>query len=109
MRVNRYLPPILVMVALLAPVAIAQAAGVWSTGGRTAVNVATLKPADIKGWMTLQQVIDGLGISQEQLYAVAHVPADVPPSTALKDLEPLIPDFSISVLRTDLETALKSE
>jgi hypothetical protein len=102
MRVNRFVLPIVSIVALLGTALVAQAAGLWSTSGRDTAVLANMTPADVKGWMTLQQVMDGLGISQAELYPLANIPADVPPSTALKDLEPLVPDFDVTTLRDKL-------
>ncbi len=102
MRVNRFVMPIIVIVALLSTMLMAQAAGSWSTSGKDSVDLETLTSADIKGWMTLQQVIDGMKISKEELYAAGNIPLDVPASTALKDLEPLVPDFSVTTLRDAL-------
>jgi hypothetical protein len=102
MRVNRFVLPIVIIVALLGTALVAQAVGLWSTSGRDTTDLSNLAPADVKGWMTLQQVMDGLGISQAELYPLAGIPAEVPPSTALKDLEPLVPDFSITTLRDKL-------
>ncbi|MBI5034377.1 MAG: hypothetical protein HZB51_27965 [Chloroflexi bacterium] len=90
MRINPFIMPIVLIVALLGTTFTAQALGVWSTSGRTAVDVANLKPTDLKGWMTLQQVIDGLKISQADLYQVGGIPSDTPTTTALKDLEEVI-------------------
>lgn len=104
MRVNRFLMPIIVIVALLGTTFIAQAAGFWSTSGRTSIDLESMTAPDIKGWMTLQQVMDGLNISQEELYAVGGIPLDVSPDTALKDLEGSVPDFEISTLRDRLAT-----
>ncbi len=102
MPVNRFLMPIVVIVTLLGFVFGSQALGVWATSGRETVNLEQIKPADVKGWMTLQQIIDGVPISQAELYALVNIPADVPPSTALKDMEPLVPDFSVTGLRDAL-------
>ena len=102
MRVNRFLMPGLLVAALLGTALVAQAAGLWSTSGRDTVDVTHMTPADIKGWMTLQQVIDGVGVSQAELYALAGIPADLPTSTALKDMEALVPDFSVETLRENL-------
>jgi hypothetical protein len=102
MRVNAFLIPILVIAALLGSSLIAQAGGFWATSGRTSVDVNNLTAVDLKGWMTLQQVMDGMQISQEQLYAAGNIPMDVPTSTALKDLEGIVPDFEVSVLREKL-------
>jgi hypothetical protein len=108
MRVNRFLLPVIVIVTLLAPVLIAQALGVWSTSGRTTVNLERLAPADIKGWMSLQQVIDGLNVPPATVYNLMHIPADIAPSTALKDLEGIVPDFEVTVLRDKLTTSLSA-
>jgi hypothetical protein len=103
MRINPLVVPLAVIVALLGTVAAAQAAGLWTVTGRLAVEPGKLVPADLKGWMTLQQVIDGVGISQAELYGVGGLPPEVPPSTALKDLEELVPGFEVSLLREALE------
>ncbi len=102
MRVNRFLVPLLVIVTLLGTTFIAQAAGFWSTSGKDSLDLENMSAADIKGWMTLQQVMDGLQVSQEELYAVGGIPLDAPPETALKDLEGVVPDFEISTLREKL-------
>ena len=99
MRVNRFLMPIIVIVALLGTTFIAQAAGFWSTSGKDSIDLDNMTSADIKGWMTLQQVMDGLKISREELYAVGGIPLDVPTETALKELEGIVPGFEISTLR----------
>ena len=102
MRVNRFLMPVIVLVALLGTTFIAQAAGFWSTSGKDSIDLEYMTAADIKGWMTLQQVMDGLKVSKEELYDAGGIPLDVPPETALKDLEGIVPDFEISTLREKL-------
>jgi hypothetical protein len=102
MRVNRFLMPVIVIVALLGTSLVAQAAGFWSTSGRTSVDLESMTAADLKGWMTLQQVMDGLKISKDELYAVGGIPLEISPDTALKDLEGVVPDFEISTLREKL-------
>lgn len=99
MRLNPFFMPVLVVGALLGTVFTAQALGQWSISGRTTVDAGQLAPADIKGWMTLQQVMDGLPVPATDLYALMAIPADIPPGTALKDLEALVPGFEVSVLR----------
>jgi len=102
MRVNPFLMPVILIISLLGVVFVAQAAGAWSVSGRTAVDVTKLTPADIKGWMTLQQVIDGIGITKADLYALVNIPAEIPTSTAIKDMEKLLPGFETSTLRDAL-------
>ena len=105
MRINPIFVPVIVIVMLLGSVIVTQSAGQWSTSGKTSVNLERFDAADIKGWMTIQQVIDGTGIPKERLYELADFPADTPATTALKDLEGVIPDFEISTLREILATA----
>lgn len=99
MRVNPLLVPLLFLSVLLGAVFGSQRLGIWSVSGRTTVNLGTLTADDLKGWMTLQQVMDGTGIPKAELYALVNIPADMPETTALKDMEKLVPNFETSTLR----------
>ncbi len=103
MKVNPYLMPIVLIVTLFAGVLAAQAAGVWQVTGSTAViavdNTGRGNPDEIKGKMTLDEIVQGYGIPQAELYAALGIPADTPASTQAKDLESLIPDFEIDRVR----------
>lgn len=99
MPVNRYWMPVIVIVALFGTIFVSHALGLWSTSGRTSVDMETMTPADIKGWMTIQQVADGLQITLDAVYAAGSIPADIPADTALKDLEGLVEGFETSILR----------
>lgn len=105
MRINPFVMPAIILVALFGTVITAQAMGQWTTSGRVAINPETMTAADLKGWMTLQDVMDGLKLSQTQVYAAGQIPAEVSPITALNKLEALVPGFSVTALRD----ALKSE
>ncbi len=102
LKLNPFVMPILAIAVLFGTIFTAQAMGVWSTSGREAINPETMTAADLKGWMTLQDVMDGLDISQSDLYAAGKIPLDVPTSTALNKLESLVPGFSVTGLRDAL-------
>lgn len=102
MRLNPFWMPALSIGLLFGTVFGAQAAGVWSTSGRDTSALDALTPADVKGWMTLQQVSDGIPIPLTELYPLMDIPAELDPSTALKDLEGVVADFEVSVLRERL-------
>lgn len=103
MRVNKYLLPLLVGAALLGSVGMAQAMGLWEVSGKQAIAPGGLTSSeDVRGWMTLQQVADGYGLSLADLYRLAGVPPEVPPETALKDLESMLADFETSAVREAL-------
>jgi hypothetical protein len=94
--------PVLVVVALLGSVWIAKAAGVWQTSGRGQVLLdegGRPDPLGIKGWMTLSEVSETYGLPLEAVYVMIGAASDVPPSTALKDLEKLVPGMEVSAVR----------
>ena len=102
MKVNKYLLPVLAVVLLLGTVWVAKAAGLWATGGRDQIMLddsGRPDPQGIKGWMTLRQVSETYGVPLEDLYALIGVPAGVSPDTALKELEALVPGFSVWQVR----------
>lgn len=100
MRVNKYLLPILVAAALLGSIGVAQATGAWEVSGKQEISPGSLaSSADIRGWMTLQQIAAGYGLGIDGLYAIVGLPSDVPPETVLKELEGRWPGFETSSVR----------
>jgi len=107
MKVNKWLLPVLALTLLLGTVGVAQALGVWQVSGKEMVNVDHLTSgADVKGWMTLQQVADGAGIDTVALYIALGLPAEIPPTTALKDLEQIVDGFEVSLVREVVDSVL---
>lgn len=103
MKVNKYILPSFTLLALLATILIAQWTGQWITSGKQLVDVNNLTTTDdIRGWMTLQQVADGFALEVTDLYTLLQLPTDLPPETALKDLEGIIPDFEVTTVREAL-------
>ena len=101
-RVNKYLIPVLAVITLLGSVWVAKAAGVWQTSGRGQVLLDESGQADpmgIKGWMTLNQVSETYGVPLDELYNMIGASTEVPPDTALKDLEKLVPGTEVWALR----------
>ena len=100
MTVNKYLMPIIAIAALIAVVLGARLTGDWIVSGKQ-IPLGDMTAADIKGWMTLQNVSDGLQIPLPDIYKLAGIPegAAVPPTTAMKDLEGLLEGFEIALLR----------
>jgi hypothetical protein len=106
----------------------AQATGHWSTTGRDAVATAggggaavsdgtgpgsgtgtggdtsalPASPDDVKGWMTLQQVLDAAfpGVTEAGLRARFAIPATIGLGTPLKDLDGTVAGFDVATLRT---------
>ncbi len=107
MRVNKWFVPVLAVVLLLGTVGVAQATGWWIVSGKSMVDVQNMtSSADIKGWMTFEQVAAGFGMETATLYAELGLPADLPPETALKEMEAIIPGFEVSTVREAIDAWL---
>ncbi len=107
MYVNKFVAPLLAIALFVGTVAVAQATGYWIVSGKQMVDVENLSSSsDLRGWMTLQQVSDGLGIEQAEMYTLLGIPADIPASTALKEMETLLPDFDMTGVRAALADSL---
>lgn len=102
MKTSRWVAPIAFLVIMFGTIGVAQASGQWITSGRQQVVAGEqLTAADLKGWMTLQQASDGLGIPLSDLVALIAPPAGVSldGQTAFKDVEGLVPGFELSAFR----------
>jgi len=108
--VTKYLMPALVLVALVGSVGIAKLAGAWQTSGRGQVLLdadGSPDPSGIKGWMTLGDVAETYGVPLDVLYSMLGTTNDLPATTALKDLEKVLPGVAVSSVREDVAAYLK--
>lgn len=99
MRVHRLVMPIIVIVLLLGTVQVANLLGYWQTSGQELVDMESFKAADIKGWMSLEQVATGTNVPLAKILELWGLPADTPGTTLMKDLEETI---DVSTARTRL-------
>lgn len=107
MKVSRWWAPIVVVVVMLLAAPVGQALGWWSTSGRAQVVAQQLSVDDLKGWMTIQQAAEGLGVPVQTLIdALGPEAAGLAPSTAFKDVEDAVPGFSLSAFRERLREVL---
>lgn len=103
---HRLVMPAVAVVAIFGTYGVTSAAGVWQSSGRQPVAGQSLAPADLKGWMTLQQASEGLGIDIPTLLrlagADAATAAAVTPATPLNQLEERLPSFSMEAFRASV-------
>ena len=110
MKVNRFLLPGLLFVLFFSTVGVAQWTGNWIVSGKQMIDPTNLTSgADVKGWMTFEQVSQGAGMEIEALYAALGIPAEIPPQTAMKEMESLLPGFEVSTVREVVDAFLGSE
>lgn len=58
-----------------------------SSTGEKVAPAAGAATTDIKGWMSIQQVLDAYPVTKEALYAHFGIPADTPTTTTLSELK----------------------
>jgi hypothetical protein len=91
--------PIIVIVLLLGAVQVADLLGYWQTSGQELVDLESFKASEIKGWMSLDQVAAGTNVPLSKLQELWGLPADMPGTTLMKDIEETI---DVSAARTKL-------
>jgi hypothetical protein len=107
MKLSRWWAPVVVVVVMLLAAPVGQLAGWWSTSGREQVVAQQLSVDDLKGWMTLQQAADGLGVPAQTLIdALGPEASGLAPSTAFKDVEAAVSGFELSTFRDQLRELL---
>ncbi len=99
-----YLYAALGLLLLFGTVQVSKGIGYWTTSGRVtgsgeAVVISGNDPLEIKGWMTVEQVATAYGVPLDELKAATGIPADVPGSTELKQVEKLAPGFEPQTVR----------
>ena len=102
--ISPYLYAVLGLLILFGTVQVSQAVGFWTTSGRVtgsgeAVVITGNDPLEIKGWMTLDQIATAYNVPAAELKAANGIPAEVPGSTELKQVEKLVPGFDPQRIR----------
>lgn len=89
----------------------AKAMGWYGTSGKVSAatgEAITLGPSsvgdDIKGWMTVQQVLDGFSLKKESLYSKFSIPSTVSTKTTVGSLSEEISTFELPALREWIDT-----
>jgi len=109
MKASLWVAPVATVVILFGSGGTASLAGAWVTGGREQIASAQrLAVDDIKGWMTIQQAADGLGVSVDDIITLIDPEAagNLTPATAFKEIEAVVPGFSLATFRDELRAHL---
>ncbi|WP_448807710.1 4Fe-4S binding protein [Aminobacterium mobile] len=62
--------------------------GTWLTFAPAPKEVSQANPADkVYGWMSISQISEAVGLSEEEVIAIASLPSDIPRDVSLKKIE----------------------
>ena len=103
MKVNPFLFGIIILAVFFGVLGGAKAAGVWSVSGKLTSTGERVAPtgqntSEIKGWMTLADVVKAYDVPLADIIAAFELPADTPETEQLKNLES--DQFSVTALRS---------
>ncbi len=87
----KFLYGIIILAMLLIGIGIAKETELWQVSGKlqadgSKVAITGQDVDEIKGWMTLDEVIKGYGLDKNEIYETFHLPSDLPVTTELKDI-----------------------
>lgn len=111
MKVSLWVSPIVSVMVLFGSVGVATLTGDWVTGGRVEVSeISRMSADDVKGWMTLQQAADGLGMPVAAVIELIDPQgaAGLSPKTLFREVESLVPGFQLTAFRNLLRARLAS-
>jgi hypothetical protein len=103
-RVNIFLYMMVGLILFFGSCEGARIAGWWSTSGKISVTGETITatgadPAEIRGFMTIQEVLKAYNVTWEEFYKKFNLPLDTELTSPLKTLEKKSADFSVTKLR----------
>lgn len=111
MKVSLWVSPVVSVMVLFGSVGVATVTGDWVTGGRVEVSQSSrISADDVKGWMTLQQAADGLGLPVAAVIELIDPQgaAGLSATTLFREVEPLVPGFELTTFRALLRARLAS-
>ena len=103
-RVNIFVYMLIGLILFFGSCEGAQVAGWWNTSGKVSVTGETIKatganPAEIRGFMTIQEVLTAYNVTWEEFYKKFNLPKDTELTSPLNTLEKKSADFSVTKLR----------
>lgn len=103
-NINIFVYMVIGLLLFLGTCGVAQSMGWWSTSGKVKVTgenvtVTGANPAEIRGFMTIREVIVGYNVTWEEFREQFNLPPETSLDSPLNTLEKLSPDFSVTNVR----------
>lgn len=92
-----------VFILFFGGIGLAKLIGVFEVLPAPVTSETNMKPEDIKGYMTLEDVSKGLKMDLNEVYKKLDLPTSIPKDTKLKDIKNTIPDFETEGAREKLK------
>ncbi len=94
---------VLVFVIFFGGIGITKIIGLFEVLPAPITSETKISAEQIKGYMTLEDLSNGLKIDLEEVYEKLHIPSSIPKETKLKDIQNTIPDFEVEGAREILK------
>ena len=100
---NKSVKPVFVFISVFVlffgGIGITKFIGIYEVTPAPITSETKLTPEEIKGYMTLEDLSNGLKIDLDEVYKKLELPTSIPKETKLKDIKNTIPDFEVESAR----------
>ena len=100
---NQYLFSLFVFLIFFGGIGITKLMGLYEVIPPPITSETKITPEEIKGYMTLEDLSNGLKIDLNEVYKKLDLPTSIPKDTKLKDISNTIPDFEVEGAREKLK------
>lgn len=94
---------LLVVLLFFGSIGTAKLTGIYQNVPKKITSETRLAPEEIKGYMTLEEVSQGLNISLDDLYKKLNISKSVPKNTKLKEIKNFAPEFEVEEAKEALK------
>jgi ferredoxin len=105
---KRFSSALAAVILFFTPVLIAQSAGLFRTTNQVIVDAGKLKPEEITGSMTFEELARGLGMKWNQLKEALALPPSTDKTMKIRDMEDLVQELTTPVIRGRVEELLNA-
>ena len=79
-----------------------QAAGIYQVLPKSLEAGQIVAPGDLEGYLTIEEGIKATGLDKDAFYKAFQIPASVPPTTKMKEISTIIPEYDFHKIKESL-------
>jgi NAD-dependent dihydropyrimidine dehydrogenase PreA subunit len=94
---------ILILSLFFIPIWISKASGIFQVTQTAPKEGETIKPSEVRGYMTIKDASSYTGMSIDSFYKLFKIPENVPEGTKLKEISNIVPGYNFDKLKHEME------
>jgi len=100
---NKSVKPIFILIIVFliffGGIGITKVTGLFEVLPPPIISETKINPEEIKGYMTIEDLLNGLGMDLDEMDKKLDLPTSIPKDTKLKDIKNIIPNFEVEGAR----------